>query len=428
MAIKRKILVYGLSRVGLATIACLGKKSRLMAYDEDEERIKAFANGVFDTGEKELDKALTKYRAKISFSNNSEALKEANVFVLCLALKETNGEIDTSPLDKALDTIRASVSEGDVYILIRSMVPVGTAARYQSLLKKDGVAFHVIFYPAFNPSGFCYAEEKNPYRLVVGASKKDDFAFFRDLRKDAISLGAPVYEMTNSSAELALIASKAYLAGKQAFANSLANVASKTGANIKSVLEAMGADPRIGKACLNTGLDEGEAGSLDALAVLSSNNALMHACQEANENAYQSIWALIVKAIGSMEKKKVALFGVGGSEPGAYGDLARLGKDIVSAGADFYVYDPSRQALHAFKQSVPEAHAFVDASRVLEGADALIIASKGSVYARFEEETLIKLMKGRVIVDLSNQLPLKSLKHFKHVSFGRKTIAQDETK
>jgi hypothetical protein len=59
--------------------------------------------------------------------------------------------------------------------------------------------------------------------------------------------------MTPESAELAKYASNAFLAVKLSYANSVADLCARLGANVDDVTRSMGADPRIGATFLRPG-------------------------------------------------------------------------------------------------------------------------------------------------------------------------------
>jgi len=429
MAIKKSIAIIGLSEVALASLAIFSKRYRVLIYSEEEEKLKKLASGSQLTEEKALDKALSKCQNKVLFTSNKNDLSQASIFIVASEPSFKESALDASPIDKIMELIKEIADKKDIYILLRLMVPVGFAKHYQDTLKKEGVTFHIISYPSFATFSKTYAEEKSPFRIVVGASKREDFVFIRDLRKDAILVGIPLYEMSNSSAELAYLASKSYLAQKKMFANSLASYAKEKDANLKDVLEAVGADPRIARTYLDVGLENEETYSFEALNELASvtRNDIFDSYQKENEYTYNSVFSLIKENSQPLKEKKIAMFGVDKVSSLNGSKLIRLGKDLLASKANLYVFDTSKEALHSYKKEVPEIHAYLDQMEVLKEADILIISTKDCARRLPEETLLIKYMRGRTIIDLVNQFSLKKFKYFKYVSLGRKAIEPSES-
>ena len=105
--------------------------------------------------------------------------------------------------------------------------------------------------PEFLAEGTAIADFTKPDRVVVGAYDEADGDVVARLYEP---FGAPIVRMDVASAEMAKLASNAFLATKISFINEIANVCEETGADVASVAEAMGLDRRIGRLFLRAGI------------------------------------------------------------------------------------------------------------------------------------------------------------------------------
>ena len=114
------------------------------------------------------------------------------------------------------------------------------------------------------------------------------------------------------TAELAKHASNAFLALKISFANALARVCEHAGADVTTVADIMGADPRIGRAFLNAGLGYGGycfPKDVAALKHLSERFGypfpLLSEVERLNEEAVEAVAAKLREALWNLEGKRI---------------------------------------------------------------------------------------------------------------------------
>ncbi len=98
-----------------------------------------------------------------------------------------------------------------------------------------------------------------PSRIVVGAQTDRALVALKKLCIQPIldTADCAYIETDIATAELIKLASNAFLATKISFINSVADVCEAAGADVRAVAEAMGLDPRIGRAFLEAGIGYG---------------------------------------------------------------------------------------------------------------------------------------------------------------------------
>jgi UDPglucose 6-dehydrogenase len=138
-------------------------------------------------------------------------------------------------------------------------VPAGTAERVRTVisLEAPNLDFDVASNPEFLREGHALHDALFPDRIVVGVSSEVAASILRRVYEPITSNGALLIETDVRTAELAKHASNAFLAMKISYANALARLSERLGADVRDVIEVLGADPRIGPAFLGAGLGYG---------------------------------------------------------------------------------------------------------------------------------------------------------------------------
>jgi len=151
-------------------------------------------------------------------------------------------------------------------------------------------------------------------RIVIGASNETDGDAVEALHA---GIDAPVVRSDVNSAEMIKLAANAFLMTRVSFVNEIANVCELVGADVQSVAEGVGLDHRLGPHFLRAGL--GYGGSCfpkDSLALkqLAANSGyhfqLLTAVIEVNELQKRRVIQKLLKHLGELRGKKVALLGL----------------------------------------------------------------------------------------------------------------------
>ncbi|MBI2024704.1 MAG: UDP-glucose/GDP-mannose dehydrogenase family protein [Candidatus Harrisonbacteria bacterium] len=160
------------------------------------------------------------------------------------------GVCDTSIVDSAIKKI-----PGEKIIVIKSTVPPGTTER----LQKEHPQHKMLFNPEFLSEKTAWHDMLRPDRQIVGFTEKsmDAAHLVLSLLPKAPFMspwGVSTYQQTRiaaTEAELIKYAGNVYFAQKVNWANALAAVSEKLGANYENVRKGMSADHRIGDSHLD---------------------------------------------------------------------------------------------------------------------------------------------------------------------------------
>jgi UDPglucose 6-dehydrogenase len=313
---REPIGVLGAGWVGTVTAACFAELGHeVLVRDVVPDRVAELEQGRVPFHEPGLEELLARNRERLRFTLDvADVFREARIVFVCVGTPSTHsGDADLSAVTRVLDELPEI--ESRVLLVMKSTVPVGTGESVRSQLDARDLA-HVgyVSNPEFLAEGTAVHDFMHPDRVVVGG--------FAEADADAVAalyepLGAAVVRADVASAEMIKLASNAFLMTRISFINEIANVCEATGADVVKVAEGIGLDHRLGPHFLRAGI--GYGGSCfpkDSLALkqLAANSGyhfqLLSAVIEVNELQKRRVVHKLVKHLGSLRGKRVALLGL----------------------------------------------------------------------------------------------------------------------
>jgi UDPglucose 6-dehydrogenase len=424
--------IYGLGYMGLATgLAFATRGFPVAGYDIKAEVRSSVSSGESPYREAGLPELLRKQARSGRFSvaaEPEELVGVAQGIFLCLPTPSlSSGRIDlralkagTREIGKAL----RSVNEYRVVIVKSTVVPGTTETIVEPLLRrlstKAARELGVASNPEFLAEGTMVRDATYPTRIVAGTRDLRARAW---LRRVYAPFHAPVYFLTPSGAELVKYASNAFLALKVSFANEASRMAEKLGLDIDKVMQAVGADPRIGRRFLRAG--PGFGGScfekdLEALIVRARELGVRFRSGETalaiNRDQAEHVMSLVQSAAGPLDGKTVAVLGVAfkeGTDDVRESRAFPLVEGLLRSGARVRVHDPF--ALEHFRTEWERRHEDgsgpVQFSRsVLEsltGADVAVLQTDWPEYRRWRPEWT-RRMREPLLVDLRRSIDART--------------------
>ncbi|HOC17585.1 MAG TPA: UDP-glucose/GDP-mannose dehydrogenase family protein [Vicinamibacterales bacterium] len=411
-----KLSVIGAGYVGLVAAACFAENGNdVVAVDRDPARLRLLRRGAIPFVEPGLEEIVRRNRAEKRLVFTSQVATAARhssiVFIAVEAASSVDGE---AAAQGVLDAARevAQAMNGYKVLAIASAVPVGTAAKAREVVRRETThPFSVVSSPAFLRQGTAVRDFLEPDRVVIGAEDPRATQLLVDLYSPFTRTGAPVLVMDCASAELSKLAASALLAARISLMNEVARVAELAGADVEQVRRAVGADHRIGPACLFAGAGYGGAnlaGDVRTLMALAAGLGYGFRALEAAErvNAEQKEWLAcrMQRHFGSLEGRVIAVWGLA-FKPGT-GDVREapalaLVERLLAAGARVQVYDPaaSSTAKAALASRVKFCARSYDA---LVGADALGLVTEWNEFREPDLSKMRKLMRAPVVFDGRN--------------------------
>ena len=425
---KETLGVIGAGWVGLVTAACFAELGHdVVVRDVVPQRIRDLEAGRVPVYEPGLTELLEANRARIRFTLDlEEVFAGARIVFVCVGTPSTySGDADLSAVRSILDELPEL--DQSTILVMKSTVPVGTGAKIRAELDVRGRGtLAYVSNPEFLAEGTAIADFTKPDRVVVGAYDGADGDAVARLYE---AFGAPVARMDVASAEMAKLASNAFLATKISFINEIANVCEETGADVASVAEAMGLDRRIGPLFLRAGI--GYSGSclpkdVIALKQLAGDSGyhfqLLNAVIEVNELQKRRVVGKLVKHLGPLHGKTIALLGLA-FKPNT-NDMRNapslvLAPRLLAEGAYVRAWDPvvaaeARELLRGVELA-PSITAAV------AGADAAVIVTEWPELQELVSDEVRSAMRNPLIVDGRNMLDPREVRAagFAYEAIGR---------
>jgi UDPglucose 6-dehydrogenase len=425
---REPIGVIGAGWVGLVTAACFADLGHeVVVRDVVPERVADLEAGRVPIYEPRLDELLARNRERMRFTLEiDEVFRRARTAFVCVGTPSTySGDADLSAVWHVLDELPEF--EERAVLVMKSTVPVGTGEKVRHELDSRGLA-HVgyVANPEFLAEGTAVRDFQHPDRVVIGA--------FADMDGDAVAalyepLGAPVVRTDIHSAEMIKLASNAFLATRISFINEIANVCEVTGADVVDVARGMGLDHRLGPHFLRAGLGYGGScfpKDVAALKQLAGNSGyhfqLLNAVIEVNELQKRRVIAKLVKHLGSLRGKTVALLGLA-FKPNT-NDLREasslvLASRLLAEGARVRAWDPV--ALEPARSLLRGAELVETVEDAVAGADAAVVVTEWEALRGLATPEVREAMRHPLVIDGRNMLDPEAVRAagFAYEGIGR---------
>ena len=431
-----KVCVIGTGYVGLVVGTCLAEMGNdVICVDNNEEKLKQLHQGIIPIYEPGLEELI-----KVNVSENrltfTSDIKNAvaNSLVCFIAVGTPQGEdgsADLKYVQEVAKSIGQSIKQYTV-VIGKSTVPVGTADMVTKIIKEQtDVEFDVVSNPEFLKQGAAVDDFLKPDRVVIGSNSQRASEIMQELYAPFLRTGNPVIMMDVKSAEMTKYAANSFLAVKISYANEIANICEKVGANAEMVRIGMCADKRIGSQFLFPGLGYGgscfpkDVKALTKTAV--DNNcdySLLKAADDINKRQRKLFIDKIVNVFGEdLSGKTIAVWGLAfkpKTNDMREAPAITIINDLLQRGAKVQAYDPKAfdLAKFYFGDKITYSKSSYEA---LNGADCMLLLTEWNEFRRPDFERIKSLLKNPVIFDGRNQYNGERLIQmgFKYVCIGK---------
>lgn len=427
------VTVLGAGYVGLTTAALLAHAGyKVYAIEPNPERLAVIKEGrsfFYEEGIDTILDAAIKSGNLIATDSYSESVPSSQIIFSSVGTPDNpDGSSNLTYVFGAAQQALEYMNPGSIYVQ-KSTVPVGTGEKIEALFKEAGKHIDYVSNPEFLREGTALSDTLYFDRVVAGGTNTEPVNKILDVYKqleshrDEIAALAGlkagdtngVYIATSrNSAELIKVTANAFLALKISFANSIAKLADQADADVVEVMDAVGADKRIGRAFLNAG--RGYGGGCfpkDVSGLISSGLAygvdlsIMTAAQTLNESMPGYIIDKLQNHFdGSIKGKRVAVLGLAfkaGTSDVRKSPGVALANILSEEGVTVTAYDPhaNEEATHDLRRDVSVCESI---EKAIENVDAIIIATEWSALTEYSLAGYASGMKGNTLVDAVNRL------------------------
>ena len=430
------LTVIGAGYVGLVTAAVFSQLgNKVYCVDVIAEKIEGLKRGNVPFFEPQLAEYLARNakQKRLSFTTSyKESVPKSQIVFICVGTPpKENGEADLSYLYAALEETAKNLNHNYTLITIKSTIPIGFEDNLEETVRQHATSkFEFASSPEFLREGSAIANTLHPDRIVIGTNSAK-------AQKMLLELHAPISGerviCDIRSAQLIKYASNALLATKVSFANAIAILCERMGANVEKVLEGVGADKRIGRSFLYPGV--GYGGSClpkDVLAFIAIGRhfnydfKLLEAVDAINNGQIENFISKVKKPLFSktnlLKGKKLAVLGLAfkpNTDDMRDAPSIKIISHLVDLGAQITAYDP--QAIPNAKKILKKIKYAKDAYAATSGADAMLIVTEWQEFRDLDLKKVKGLLKNPIIVDGRNIYDPKVVRElgFKYFGMGR---------
>ena len=418
------ITVIGCGYLGTTHAASMAELGHdVLGVEIDAEKRAALAEGRVPFFEPGLEELLARQVAagKLRFTDSyEEAGAFADLHFVCVGTPQLTSSMgaDVSHVDAAVSSL-APYLKGPSYVVGKSTVPVGTAARLAAHLEAHapaGAEAELVWNPEFLREGFAVEDTLRPDRIVVGVASERAEKAMREFYAPITDLDIPMVVTDYATAELVKVSANAFLATKISFINAVGEVCEAAGADVVDLADAIGHDTRIGRRFLNAGVGfgggclpkdirafvhrAGELGVEDAMTFLRQ-------VDDINLRQRTRVTQMATELVGSIAGSRICVWGAAfkpDSDDVRDSPALAIAGALHLRGAHVSVYDPqANETAQARFPTLTYADTAIDAAR---DSDLVLHLTEWQEFRSIDLDELGSVVAHRRLLDGRNQLDL----------------------
>jgi len=357
-----------------------------------------------------------------------EAIGPSEIIFICVGTPpKESGEADLTSVFMAAESIARELI-GYKVVVTKSTVPPGTNKKVSDIIEKykpQGSSFAMASVPEFLREGSAISDTMHPDRVVIGTTSDRAQELLLSLHKP---INGKTVLCNLETAELIKYASNSLLSTKISFANAIALLSEKAGADAERVLEAVGLDKRLGRSFLYAGVGYGGScfpKDVKALIAISAGYGydfkLLKAVDEINKQTAENFVGKIVKHFdGKMKGITIAILGLSfkpNTDDMREAPSIYIIHQLMKHGASVVAYDPV--AMPNAKTLLPKSVSFAkDAYGAARDADAVVVVTEWNEFQQLDLVRLAKNLKHPVLFDGRNIYEPARLKELGFTYYG----------
>ncbi|WP_426105174.1 UDP-glucose dehydrogenase family protein [Massilia sp. TSP1-1-2] len=428
-----KITIIGTGYVGLVAGACFADVGNtILCLDVDAARIELLKNGTIPIHEPGLDQLVVRNAnaGRLTFTTSyDDAITHAEVIFLAVGTPSLeDGRADLTQILAVARSIGERIVR-PVVIVDKSTVPVGSADKISAVVAAElarrqvDVTYAICSNPEFLKEGAAIDDFMKPARIVVGSEDPATIKLMRQLYAPFNRNHEKMVMMNVRSAELTKYAANAMLATRISFMNELAGLAEQLGADIESVRQGIGSDPRIGPDFLYAGTGYGGSCFPKDIAALVNTAAeydqqlrILSATEAVNNQQKTVLYKKLVRFFGgadNLEGKTIALWGLSfkpNTDDMREASSLTLIRSLFHAGANVVAYDPVAnaealrilQAEYGDERCAKSLRIVTSAMHAAADADVLVLMTEWKEFRSPDFAQLAKTLRHLAIFDGRN--------------------------
>jgi UDPglucose 6-dehydrogenase len=406
------ICSYGLWHLGCVTAACLAAEGHtVVGLDPDAKRVRALQAGQPPVAEPGLAELIASglQSGNLSFTNDRAASAQARLLWVTFDTPvDEDDRADTVWVRAQLETLR-SVVRANTLVLVSSQVPVGFTGALERDWRTTDPTLRFACSPENLRLGRAIEVFRHPERVVIGLGASTP-------RQSLAELFSPFSEhiewMSLASAEMSKHALNGFLALSASYANELARIGERVGADSAEVERALRSDPRVGARAYVAAGPPLAGGTLvrdvEFLRSLARAHGLASPVADgiAESNRLHQLWTQqrLSEFLDTADARRVALLGLtykAGTDTLRRSSSVELAHWLLEQDVEVRAYDPAVTSLPPGLSEVTLASGMVEA---LEACDVAVLATAWPEFAALTADQVVGSMRWPRVIDQTGML------------------------
>jgi UDPglucose 6-dehydrogenase len=408
--------------VSAAVFADLGNTVWVIGHTKEKiENLKKGIIPIYEPGLTELVKRNIKAKRLMFTLEYSPSISQSDVIFIAVGTPSADdGQADLSSVFNVAGKIGQHLKNYSV-IATKSTVPVGTNQKIKQIIDKvkpENSEYDIASVPEFLREGQAISDTLSPDRIIIGTNSKKAGKKLVELHRPLLTKGekppSALVKCNLETAEMIKYSSNAFLATKISFANAIAELSERVGADGKQVLKAVGLDKRIGSSFLQAGAGYGGScfpKDIKALITIAAqykyNFNLLKEVQSVNQNAMQKIaqkaGIILNNHISGSTITVLGLSFKPDTDDIRDAPSRIIIKELLKQGAKVKAYDPI--AIENFTKAfgTPKNLEYCgSAFSAVKNSDLLIIVTQWNEFQQLDLKKVKELMRSPNIIDGRN--------------------------
>ena len=252
------ITIFGVGKLGLCFGLNLERKGfDVLGVDISEDYVELLNSKSFNSSEDQVNNLLSNSQNFKATTNTLEGLQHSDIlFALVATPSLQNGKYDHTQLERLVEELKSYGRQQETKeLVIGCTVMPEFCDELQSDL--EGYNYNVSYNPEFIAQGTVIRDQLYPDMVLIGSRSYESANKIKEVYERLVE-NTPVYSiMSPVSAEICKIALNCFITTKIAFTNMIGDLALKVGAEPQTILDAIGADQRVGSKCTRYGFGYG---------------------------------------------------------------------------------------------------------------------------------------------------------------------------
>ena len=253
-----KISVIGIGKLGLCFSLSLESCGYdVLGVDINESYVEALNNKTFNSTETMVNEMLAVSKNFVATTALEKAVKHSDIiFVVVATPSLPNGRYNHSQIEMVCDNLMMMGQQRPTkHLIINCTTMPKYCQRLQQKVEENN--WTVSYNPEFIAQGTIIANQEKPDMVLIGEANEEIGDKLQEIYEKMTMNEPRIHRMTSTEAEITKIALNCFLTTKISYTNMIGDIVLASGGRPQIVLDAVGADTRVGSKLTRYGFGYG---------------------------------------------------------------------------------------------------------------------------------------------------------------------------